>query len=148
MTTARHTTLGTTAALLCSLMPAGPAVGASATTQASAAVIVPVTVTAWLGVPVSVQDLLLAQDAPAGPATGALVPRVASATTPASLRALPVWIAAAVESRQAFGVDIVPTTGAALLARGPAAAVSVAAATPTGDGGDGEAPLVIIVAFN
>lgn len=130
--------------LLCGLTPLAPALGASATAQASASVVVPVQVNAWLGVPVSVQDLLLAQSAPAGPATGALVARVASATTPTLLRALPLWIAAAVETRQAFGSDIVPAASAAVLAQGPAAAVSIAEA---GSGG-GEMPLVITVAFN
>jgi len=117
-------------------LAASPAGAATAT--ASAAVVVPVPVEAWLGVPVAVQDLLLAQGAPAGPATGALVPRVPGATTPAALLALPAWITAAVESRQAFGMEI---AGSALLPRGPAAAVSVASA-------EGEAPLVITVAFN
>ncbi|WP_457349826.1 hypothetical protein [Roseateles sp. P5_D6] len=154
MTTARRfpvRCLRATSALLCTLCTLWPlpsALAASAAAQASAAVIVPVAVRAWLGVPVSVQDLLLARDAPAGPATGDLVVRVASGTTPAILRALPLWIGSAVESRQAFGVDIVPAASAALLARGPAAAVSVAAALPAGEGGDGEGPLVITVAFN
>ncbi|WP_457422057.1 hypothetical protein [Roseateles sp. P5_E7] len=145
MTTARHCALCAAAGLLCGLTPLMPAFAASTTAQAGATVVLPASVNAWLGVPVSVQDLLLAQDAPAGPATGGLVPRVASASTPAILRALPVWIGAAIESRQAFGIDIVPAAGASLLARGPAAAVSVASAAT---GGDGEAPLVITVAFN
>lgn len=148
MTTARQyklSALCAAAGLLCSLTPRAPALAASATAQAGAVVVLPASVNAWLGVPVSVQDLLLAQAAPAGPATGALVPRVASAMPPALLRALPVWIAAAVESRQAFGIDTVSAAGAALLPRGPAAAVSVASAAT---GGDGEAPLVITVAFN
>ena len=120
-----------------------PALAATATAQASATVVVPAPVNDWLGVPVSVQDLLLAQNAPAGPATGNLVPHVPGATIPAILRLPPAWIASAVDSRQGFGIDF--AAGAALLPRGPAAAVSVAAA---GTGGDGDAPLVITVAFN
>lgn len=146
MTTARHR--AQYALLLCTLLPLGPVLAASATAQASAMVVEAVPVRAWLGVPVSVQDLLLTQNAPAGPATGALVPRVPSALPPAVLRALPAWFAGAIEARQAFGMDIGSSAGAALLPRGPAAAVSVAAATPLGDNGDGDAPLVIIVAFN
>lgn len=145
MTTARHYAWCATAGLLCGLTPWMPAFAASTTVQASATVVLPASVNAWLGVPVSVEALLLAQNAAAGPATGALVPRVASGTTPAVLRALPLWIAAAVETRQPFGIDTVPAPGAALLASGPAAAVSVGAG---GTGGDGEAPLVITVAFN
>ncbi|MGM9480992.1 hypothetical protein ACS5PN_07360 [Roseateles sp. NT4] len=135
------------AGLLCTLTPLAPALAATAAAQASATVVVPVTVNAWLGVPISVQDLLLARDAPAGPATGALVPRVVSATTPAALRALPAWITAAVESRQAFGTEIIAATGSALLPRGPAAAISIGAAGSDADG-DGEPPLIITVAFN
>ena len=133
------------------LMPSGAALAAGAAATASAVVLVPVSVNAWLGVPVSVLELLLAQDAPPGPATGALVPRVASPTTSALLRPLPVWVATAVEGRQAFGVDIVPAAGTALLARGPAAAVSVAsgsAGVPGGNVGEADGPLVITVAFN
>ncbi|HEY8876426.1 MAG TPA: hypothetical protein VIN03_02610 [Roseateles sp.] len=131
--------------LLCAFTPLAPALAASASAQAGAVVVAPVVVSDWLGVPVSVQDLFLAQNAPAGPATGALVPRVPSATTPAVLRAMPVWIASAVESRQAFGTEIVAATGSALLPAGPAAAVSLAS---NGPGGDNEGPLVITIAFN
>ncbi|MDR7268175.1 di/tricarboxylate transporter [Pelomonas saccharophila] len=133
------------AGLLCALTPLAPALAATASAQASAVVVVPVAVSAWLGVPINVQDLLLAQNAPAGPGTGALVPRVVSATTPTVLRALPIWIAAAVESRQAFGMEMVAATGSALPPRGPAAAISFGAA---GNDGDGEPPLTITVAFN
>ncbi|MBI3349287.1 MAG: hypothetical protein HY020_19010 [Burkholderiales bacterium] len=130
-------------ALLWALVSAPPAGAASATAQAGAAVIEPVTVVAWLGVPISVQDLLLALDASAGPATGARVARVPGASPPASLRALPLWIAGALEARQAFGIDMVAAAATALLPRGPAAAVSAAAT-----GGDGEGPLIVTVAFN
>ncbi len=133
------------AGLLCAFTPLVPALAATSSAQASATVVVPVTVTAWLGVPINVQDLLRAQDAPAGPATGALVPRIVSPTTPAALRALPLWITAAMESRQAFGMEIVAATGSALLPGGPAAAISFGAA---GSDGDDEPPLVITVAFN
>lgn len=133
------------AGLLCALTPLAPAFAASASAQASAMVVVPVAVSAWLGVPVNVQDLLLAHDAPAGPATGALVPRVPSAIPPTALRALPAWITAAVESRQAFGMEIIAASGSALLPRGPAAAISFGAA---GGAGEDEPPLVITVAFN
>ena len=133
------------AGLLCALTPLAPALAATASAQASAVVVVPVAVSAWLGVPINVQDLLLAQNAPVGPATGALVPRVASATTPAELRALPQWITAAVESRQVFGMEMITATGSALLPRGPAAAVSLASG---GTGDVGETPLIITVAFN
>ena len=133
------------AGLLCALTPLAPALAATASAQASAVVVVPVAVSAWLGVPINVQELLLAQDGPAGPATGAQVPRVASAVPPAALRALPVWITAAVESRQAFGTEIVAATGSALLPAGPAAAVSLASAA---SGNDDEPPLIITVAFN
>lgn len=134
--------------LLCALTPLAPALAASASAHAGAVVVTPVVVNDWLGVPVSVQDLLLAQDAPAGPATGALVPRVASATTPSALRALPVWIASAVESRQAFGTEIVGATGSALLPAGPAAAVSLASTSTGGTGTEADGPLVITIAFN
>ena len=147
MTSARHCTL-CAAGLLCALMPPDAARAASAAAQASAMVVEAVPVRAWLGVPVSVQDLLLAQSAPAGPATGGLVPRVPGATPPAVLRALPTWFAGAVEARQAFGMEIASSAGAALLPRGPAAAVSVAAAAPQGGNGEGDWPLVITVAFN
>jgi len=139
MTTARQYALYVAAGLLCT-----PALAATSSAQAGATVIVPAPVNAWLGVPVSVQDLLLAHDAPSGPATGDLVTRVLSPTTPAQLLARPAWIAQTLDARQAFGIDTVPAAAAALLPRGPAAAVSVAAA----GGGDGDAPLVITVAFN
>lgn len=144
MTTARQLALRAAAGLLCALLPLASALAATASAQAGATVIVPVPVNAWLGAPVSVQDLLLAHDAPPGPATGDLVTRVPSPTTPAQLLARPAWIAQTLDGRQAFGIDSVPPAAAALLPRGPAAAVSVAAA----DGGDGDAPLVITVAFN
>jgi hypothetical protein len=134
--------------LLCALAPPAPALAASASARASAVVVTPVVVNDWLGVPVSVQDLLLAQEAPASPATGALVPRVTSPTTPAALRALPAWIAAAVESRQPFGTEIVAATGSALLPAGPAAAVSLASGGSDGAGDEAEGPLIITIAFN
>lgn len=125
------------------LVSTPPAGAASATAQAGANVVEAVPVIAWLGVPISVQDLLLALNAPAGPGTGARVARVPGAAAPTSPRTLPIWFTGALEARQAFGIDMAATGGAALLPRGPAAAVSAAAT-----GGDGEGPLIVTVAFN
>ena len=129
-------------ALLCVLLAAADAArGSAGTTQARATVVEPVAVMAWLGTPVSVQDLLLARDTPAGPATGGLVPRMPAASPPPPLPRLPAaTILGAVESRTPFAVDMAQSAG--LLARGPAAAVSAAADH------DGDSPLVITVAFN
>lgn len=134
--------------LRCALLPlawglaaADAAPAASGIAQASATVVQPVTVSDWLGAPVSVQDLLLAQQSPAGPMLGALVPRVATAAaTPTPTRVPLAWIAEVLEARTAFSVDMVP--GAGLLPAGPAATITAAA------NGDGETPLVITVAFN
>ncbi len=127
-------------ALLCGLLATGPVPAASATGQASAAVVLPVPVNAWLGTPVSVQDLLLAQDAPAGPATGSLVPQVPAVAAPLQTRMPPAWIADVLDGRAAFSIDMVP--GAGLLPQGPAASISAAAHS------DGQTPLTITVAFN
>lgn len=121
-----------------------PVTAASAIAQAGANVVEAVPVSAWLGAPVSVEALLSMLDAPAGPGTGGLVSRVPGPPPPMP-RLLPLRIDGAVESRQPFGVDAVPSPGAALLPRGPAAAVSIASA---GAGGDIAGPLVIIIAFN
>jgi len=121
-----------------------PTLAAGAAARASVNVVEAVRVNAWLGVPVSVQDLLLAQNAPAGPGTGALVPRVPGPTPPAALRLLPPWITGALDARESFGIDLVPAPDAAMLPRGLAAAVSAEAV----DAGDGGPPLVITVAFN
>lgn len=128
-------------ALLCSLVGANAAQAAGASAQASATVLEPVMVRAWLGVPVSVQDLLAAQQSPAGPMIGALVPRVPAADPPPTAPRVPLaWIADVIEARTAFAIDMVP--GAGLLPAGPAATITAAA------NGDGETPLVITVAFN
>ncbi|MDR7331857.1 hypothetical protein [Roseateles asaccharophilus] len=128
-------------ALLALLLAADAARSGSAMAQASARVVEPVAITAWLGTPVSVQDLLLARDAPAGPATGDLVPRMPAASPPPPLPRLPAaTILGAVESRSPFAIDMAQSAGS--LARGPAAAVSAAADH------DGDSPLVITVAFN
>lgn len=104
-------------------------------------VVEPVTVRAWLGVPVSVQGLLLAQQSPTGPAIGALVPRVPATGAPPDAPRVPLaWIADVLEARTAFAIDMVP--GAGLLPRGPAATITAAS------NGDAETPLVITVAFN
>lgn len=123
---------------------AAPATAAGALAQAGAHVVEAVPVSAWLGVPVSVQDLLGALDAPAGPATGGLVARVPGPPPPLP-RLLPPRVDGALESRQSFGIDALPSAGAALLPRGPAAAVSIAAAAGAGDAAG---PLVITIAFN
>ncbi|MEO6280632.1 hypothetical protein [Roseateles sp.] len=122
-----------------------PALAATGAARASAAVVEAVPINTWLGLAVSVQDLLRAQQAPAGPATGALVPRVPTGNPPSSMRLLPAWFAAALDAKSSFAIDIVPSAGSALLPRGMAAAVSAFAAAT---GGDGDAPLVITVAFN
>jgi hypothetical protein len=123
------------------LVAADAARSGDALARASASVVEPVAVTAWLGAPVSVQDLLQARDAPAGPATGALVPRVPATGTPPLPPRLPMaLIVGAVESRSAFGLDLAQDAG--LLARGPAASV-IAAPDHAGD-----SPLVITVSFN
>lgn len=127
-------------ALLCALAAADMATAASASAQASATVLQPVTVSAWLGVPVSVQDLLAARQSPAGPMVGALVPRVPEAAPPSPPRVPLAWIADVIEARTAFAIDMVP--GAGLLPAGPAATITAATS------GDGETPLVITVAFN
>lgn len=128
-------------ALLCALAAADMAAAASAGAQASATVLEPVTLNAWLGVPVSVQDLLAARQSPAGPMVGALVPRVPAAGAPPSPPRVPLaWIADVIEARTAFAIDMVP--GAGLLPAGPAATITAATS------GDGETPLVITVAFN
>ncbi len=128
-------------ALLCALAAADMASAASASAQASATVLEPVAVAAWLGVPVSVQDLLAARQSPAGPMVGARVPRVPEALPPPSPpRVSLAWIADVIEARTAFAIDMVP--GAGLLPAGPAATITAAA------NGDGETPLVITVAFN
>lgn len=129
-------------ALLSTLLVAADAArGSGALARASATVVEPVAVTAWLGAPVSVQDLLAARDAPAGPATGSLVPRVpANAAPPLPPRLPMALILGAVESRAAFGLDLALDPG--LLARGPAAAVVAAPEH------DGDSPLVITVSFN
>ena len=112
-----------------------------ATARASATVLEPVVVRSWLGVPVSVQELLSAHHAPAGPATGDLVPALPQVGAPPPQPLRPVQlIAAAVESRTPFGIDIMQD--ASVLARGPAAAVS---AEPLAHD---NSPLVITVAFN
>lgn len=125
--------------------PLTPALAAGAMARASAVVVEAVPVNAWLGNPVSVQDLLLALNAPAGPGTGALVPRLVVTAPPTAWRLLPGWIAGALDARAAFGIDSVPAPAAALLPPGLAASVSAFSATT---GGDGDAPLVITVAFN
>lgn len=132
----------TALALLSVLLVAADAARSSdARAQASANVVEPVAISAWLGAPVSVQDLLQVRDAPAGPATGALVPRLPAVSPPAPLPRLPAaLILGALESRAPFAVDMAQSAG--LLARGPAAAVSAAADH------DGDSPLVITVAFN
>lgn len=133
--------VGALALLGALLVAADAARSGSALAQAGARVVEPVAITAWLGTPVSVQDLLLARDAPAGPATGDLVPRTPAAGPPPLLPRLPAaTILGAVESRTPFAVDMAQSP--ALLARGPAAAVSAAADH------DGDSPLVITVAFN
>jgi hypothetical protein len=150
-----------TLGLALGLLGSPPALAAGATARASATVVEAVKVNAWLGVPVNVQDLLLAANAPAGPGTGALVPRLpgplppeagcpwlpeAQRPPPPEVQCLrPTWIASALDARQAFGIDSVPSPEAALLPRGLAAAVSAAAGDSGGDGGP---PLVITVAFN
>ncbi|MFN3304910.1 MAG: hypothetical protein ACK44A_14485 [Roseateles sp.] len=131
-----------TLALLSTLLVAADADRSSgAVAQARATVVEPVAVTAWLGAPVSVQDLLAARDAPAGPATGNLVPRVPAQAAPPLPPRLPMAvILGAVESRSTFGLDLALDPG--LLARGPAAAVIAA------PDHDGDSPLVITVSFN
>lgn len=95
----------------------------------------------WLNVPVSVQDLLVAQLSPAAPMIGALVPRVSASGAPPLPPRMPLaWIAEVLEARTAFVIDMVP--GAGLLPAGPAATITAAA------NGDGATPLVITVAFN
>ncbi len=132
----------TALALLSMLLVAADAARSSdALARASATVVEPVAVTAWLGAPVSVHDLLAARDGPAGPATGALVPRVPANTAPPLPPRLPTaLILGAVESRSAFGLDLLQD--ASLLARGPAAALIAA------PDHDGDSPLVITVSFN
>jgi hypothetical protein len=113
----------------------------AATAHAAVTVLEPVTVNAWLGVPVGVYDLLLARDGPAGPATGDLVTHVPETGAPPPLARLPAALVdSIVASRTPFSVDF--AQDAALLARGPAAAISAAVDS------DGSSPLVITVAFN
>lgn len=135
--------LGALSLALLASAPA-PVTAASATAQAGVNVVDAVPVSAWLGAPVSVQALLIALDAPAGTSTGALVSRLPGLLPPVQ-RPMQLRIDGAVESRQPFGIDTVPSPGAALLPRGPAAAVSIASADA---GGDAVGPLVIIIAFN
>lgn len=144
ITTTTTSTLATGVAMALCLL-ATPPVRAGATARATAVVVDPVPVSTWLGAPVSVQELLLALDGPAGPGTGARVPRVISTASPTAFRLLPAWIVGALDAKAGFGADIVPSASAALLPPGLAAAVSAFSAAT---GGDGEAPLVITVAFN
>lgn len=125
--------------LVGALAAADAAPGALA--RASATVVEPVVVNAWLGTPASVQQWLVARDAPAGPAAGNQVLRAPDASAPPPEPRLPAaQIDAAVASRAPFAIDMMASAG--LLARGPAAAVSAE------DDADGETALVITVAFN
>ncbi|MGQ3050153.1 MAG: hypothetical protein ACT6S0_00065 [Roseateles sp.] len=145
MKPARHRALRVCAAMVCALLAPGAALAAAAAARASATVVLPASVNAWLGVPVSVEALLQGRDLPAGPATGALVPRSPAAPPPV-LDASPQGIAAAIDGSQAAGMDAAAAAAATLSPSGPAVAVSVAA--DSGASGRREAPLVITVAFN
>lgn len=144
MQPARHRALLVCAGLFCAPLAPESALAESAAAHASATIVLPASVNAWLSVPVSVDALLQARDLPAGPATGALVPRAPAAPPPAP-NTSPQGVAAAVERRQAVGMSIGSPAAATLSPSGPAVAVSVAADS----GSDrGEAPMVITVAFN
>ncbi|RTL15053.1 MAG: hypothetical protein EKK52_21545 [Burkholderiales bacterium] len=132
-------------ALLALCLLSAPPAWAGATARATAVVVDALPVNSLLGSPVSVQELLLALNAPARPGSGPRVPRVLSTASPDAFRWLPAWIVGALDAKAAFGADIVPCTCAVLLSPGLAAAVSAFSAAT---GGDGEAPLVITVAFN
>lgn len=123
---------------------------ANAAAQAQAVIVEPASVVGTaLSAPVSVQDLLqLILDAPAGPATGALVPRINSPAAPGGARLVPLRLAGALDSRQAFGVDLVAGADAARLSAGLAAAVTAMPADASAPDQDGGPPLVITVAFN